>query len=105
MLYNGRHAKSEKVGCCWVSSRLGWLLELLTELIMVKYCVCQIYTRAQVLDVYDMELRPNLHALVGTELWLKECKTKFANRCYLSVTSGIDFVFYKQGGEKVMANT
>ena len=35
MLYNGRHAKSEKVGWCWwcwVSSRSGWLLELLTEL-------------------------------------------------------------------------
>ena len=30
MLYNGRHAKSEKVG--GVSSRSGWLLELLTEL-------------------------------------------------------------------------
>ena len=32
LLYNGRYAKSEKVGCCWVSSRSGWLLELLTEL-------------------------------------------------------------------------
>ena len=31
MLYNGRHAKSEKVGG-WVSSRSGWLLELLMEL-------------------------------------------------------------------------
>ena len=67
---------------------------------MVKYCVCQIYTRAQVLDVYDMELRPNLHALVGKELWLKECKANFANRCYLSVSSGIDFVFYKQARQK-----
>ena len=52
------------------------------------------------LDVYDMELRPNLHALVGTELWLKECKTKFANRCYLSVSTGTDFVFYKQARQK-----
>ena len=33
LLYNGRHAKSEKVGCWWVTSRSGWLLELLTELI------------------------------------------------------------------------
>ena len=57
------------------------------------------------LDVYDMELRPNLHALVGTELWLKECKANFANRCYLSVSSGIDLVFYKKKGRKVMANT
>ena len=37
-LYNGRHAKSEKVGGVgwwwwWISSRSGWLLELLTELI------------------------------------------------------------------------
>ena len=33
LLYNGRHAKSEKkwVGG-WVSSRSGWLLELLTKL-------------------------------------------------------------------------
>ena len=68
--------------------------------IMVKYCVCQLYTRAQVLDVYDMELRPNLHALVGTELWLKECKANFASRYYLSVSSGIDFVFYKQARQK-----
>ena len=32
-LYNGRHAKSEKVGWCWcwVTYRSGWLLELLTE--------------------------------------------------------------------------
>ena len=35
LLYNGRHAKSEKVGGgvgWWISSRPGWLLELLTEL-------------------------------------------------------------------------
>ena len=34
LLYNGRYAKSEKVGWWWwwVSSRSGWLLELLTEL-------------------------------------------------------------------------
>ena len=32
LLYNGRHAKSEKVGG-WISNRSGWLLELLTELI------------------------------------------------------------------------
>ena len=33
-LYNGRHAKSEKVGggVGWIISRSGWLLELLTEL-------------------------------------------------------------------------
>ena len=39
LLYDGRHDKSEKVGwwwwCCWVSSRSGWLLELLTELTRV----------------------------------------------------------------------
>merc|ERR1711940_76035 len=39
LLYSGRHAKSEKVGCwCWVSSRSGWLLELLTELKIAIYC-------------------------------------------------------------------
>ena len=32
LLYNGRHAISEKVGGGWISSRSGWLLELLTEL-------------------------------------------------------------------------
>ena len=32
LFYNGTHAESEKVGG-WVSSRSGWLLELLTELI------------------------------------------------------------------------
>ena len=39
MLYNGRHAKSEKVGggVGWISNRLGWLLELLTELIIEIY--------------------------------------------------------------------
>ena len=31
MLYNGRYAKSEKVGG-WITSRSGWLLELLTKL-------------------------------------------------------------------------
>ena len=39
LLYNGRHAKSEKVGGVgwWITSRSGWLLELLTELIkMIK---------------------------------------------------------------------
>ena len=37
LLYNGPHAKSEKVGWwCWVSSRMGWLLELLTELTISK---------------------------------------------------------------------
>ena len=39
LLYNGRNAKSEKVGwwCCWVSSRSGWLLELLTELTILHH--------------------------------------------------------------------
>ena len=37
MLYNGRHGKSEKVGCWWwITSRSGWLLELLTELTMLN---------------------------------------------------------------------
>ena len=36
LLYNGWHAKSAKVGWwCWVSSRSGWLLELLTELTLL----------------------------------------------------------------------
>ena len=39
LLYNGRHAKSEKKwvgGVGWFSSRSGWLLELLKELISVQ---------------------------------------------------------------------
>ena len=34
LLYNGRHAKSEKVGG-WVSSRSRWLLELLMMTIAI----------------------------------------------------------------------
>ena len=32
LLYNGRHAKSEKVGGWWITNRSGWQLELLREL-------------------------------------------------------------------------
>ena len=38
LLYNGRHAKSEKVGGCCITNRSGWLLELLTELKIAIYC-------------------------------------------------------------------
>ena len=33
LLYNGRYAKSEKVGCFWVSSRSGWILEKQQQLL------------------------------------------------------------------------
>ena len=61
-LYNGRYAKSEKVGCWWVSSRPGWLLELLMELKIAIYCpqgsgtLCQQLLSMHGIALYHMVL-------------------------------------------------
>ena len=46
LLYNGRHAKSEKVGG-WLSCRSGWLLELLTELTKLMVMITKLMVRAK----------------------------------------------------------
>ena len=73
LLYNGRHAKSEKVGCWWVTSRSGWLLELLTELINIDNFQNNHFHSAQKKTFFDFEKVKKLPKVQagGGGIWLE----------------------------------
>ena len=54
----------KKWGCCWVSSRSGWLLELLTELKIAMYCPQGSGTlRQQLTILHSVQILHILHIL------------------------------------------
>ena len=86
MLYNGRHAKSEKVGG-WVSSRLGWLLELLTELTKLFAKTTPYNPKPKKIDISNAKTEASPVALVSVESHqldeqIKSMMTMTENKAY-----------------------